>query len=141
MVKMLFRFYRNILRLYSTNTTSTYSPVLISGWRSRCIYRGRGQSCSAASLNSGRASFSCRNVSPIFCWSSEFVLLSPSKLASAREVCVIHVSTGSCVTSLLGVSTAGVPNGAARQNTRSTGQNSAGWEIEHLPHALAGKSI
>ena len=34
----------------------------------------------------------------------------------------------------------GVPNGAARQNTRSTGQNSAGWEIEHWPHALAGKS-
>ena len=32
----------------------------------------------------------------------------------------------------------GVPNGAARQNTRSTGQNSAGWEIEHLSHALAG---
>ena len=25
----------------------------------------------------------------------------------------------------------GVPNGAARQNTRSTGQNCAGWEIEH----------
>ena len=36
---------------------------------------------------------------------------------------------------------AGVPNGAARQNTRSTGQNSAGWEIEHWPHALAGKYI
>ena len=35
----------------------------------------------------------------------------------------------------------GVPNGAARQNTRSTGQNSAGWEIEHWPHALAGKSL
>ena len=29
----------------------------------------------------------------------------------------------------------GVPNGAVRQNTRSTGQNSAGWEIEHWPHA------
>ena len=38
-----------------------------------------------------------RNVSPIFCWSSKFVLLSPSKLPAAREA--IHVSTGSYVTS------------------------------------------
>ena len=97
MVKMLFRFYLLILRLYSTNTTSTYSPVLMSGWRSRCICRGRGQSCSTVPLSSGRASFRCGNVSPIFCWSSTFVLLSPSKLPAAREA--IHVSTGSCVTS------------------------------------------
>ena len=97
MVKMLFRFYLIILRLYSTNTTSTYSPVVMSGWRSRCICRGRGQSCSTVPLSSGRASFRCRNVSPISCWSSKFVLLSPSKLPAAREA--IHVSTGSCVTS------------------------------------------
>ena len=41
--------------------------------------------------------FRCGNVSPIFCWSSKFALLSPSKLPAAREV--IHVSTGSYVTS------------------------------------------
>ena len=96
MVKILFRFYLNLL-LYSTNTTSTYSPVLMSGWRSRCICRGRGQSCSTVPLSYGRASFRCGNVSPIFRWSSKFVLLSPSKLPAAREA--IHVSTGSCVTS------------------------------------------
>ena len=35
----------------------------------------------------------------------------------------------------------GVPNGAVRQNTRSTGQNSAGWEIEHWPHAALRSSV
>ena len=34
--------------------------------------------------------------------------------------------------------TAGVPDGAARQKTRSTGCNYAGWEILALDHLLAG---
>ena len=97
MVKMLFRFYLNISRLYSINTSSAYSPVLMSGRRSRCICRGRGQSCSTVVLSSGRANFRCGNVAQVFCWSLKYVLLSPSKLRAAREV--IHVSTGSCVTS------------------------------------------
>ena len=32
----------------------------------------------------------------------------------------------------------GVPDGAARQKTRSTGCNYAGWEILALDHLLAG---
>ena len=44
------------------------SPVLKSGWKSRCICRGRGPSCSTVPLSSGRESFRRRNVSPIFCW-------------------------------------------------------------------------
>ena len=32
----------------------------------------------------------------------------------------------------------GVPDGAARQKTRSTGCNCAGWEILILGHLLAG---
>ena len=43
-------------------------PVLMSGWRSRFICRGRGTSCSTVPLSFGRASFRCGNVSPIFCW-------------------------------------------------------------------------
>ena len=45
--------------------------------------------------NQGRENFvlfRCGSVSPIFCWSSKFAFLSPSKLSSAREA-------GSCVTS------------------------------------------
>lgn len=34
--------------------------------------------------------------------------------------------------------TTGVPDGAARQKTRSTGCNYAGWEILALDHLLAG---
>ena len=37
------------------------------------------------------------NVSPVFCRSSKFVLLSPSKLRATREA--IHVSIGSYMTS------------------------------------------
>ena len=59
-------------------------------------------------MNQGRENFvffKCGNVSPIFCWSSKFAFVSPSKLPVAREA--IHVSTGSCMCefrSALGVS-------------------------------------
>ena len=50
--------------------------------------------------------FRCRNVSPIFCWSSKFVLLSPSKLPVCRErgnSCLNRITSD--FRSTLGVST------------------------------------
>ena len=114
MMKKLFRFYLNILRLYSIITTSTYSPVLMSGWRSRCICRGRGLSCTEF----WKGKFQVRERFPNFLLVIEICLVIPIQTSCCKRgnsclnriMCDFQSTLGvSTVEALMRISINGVP--------------------------------
>ena len=71
-------------------------------------------------------------------WGGENALSSINKICVNVCVCLCAICVSDFLSDVNCNKSSGVPDGTARQKTRSTGCNCTGWEILTLGHLLAG---